>query len=177
MKPYENTEIPGIKLVIRPTGTGFAQVMISDHSQLAYADIRPSEVPAAALALYEAAGLPQPVILDAPTTLSGKPLTVGTPAAPVEFTDSSSLFASDGRVFLALDPKRDGLTPKEARKLGAALAVHADAAEAEPDPAEVEELAVVLHADRRCCVGGPSDSDRNAARAVLLAGWKREPER
>lgn len=68
------------------------------------------------------------------------------------------------------------LKPGEARQAAAVLMAYADAAEPEPDPAEVRELARVLHA-ADCCGGDPSNDNLKMARAALLAGWKREASR
>lgn len=162
-------EAPGARVIASSYVPGEIAVTVSRE-----------DVPGTALALYEAAGLPEPVILDAPTMLSGAPMTVGVPSTPVPFTDDSSLFASGGRVFLRLDAKRDGFTPDEARKLGAALALHAAAAEGQPGDEAVQELALAIHAancaDGSECNYAPTIDDRNTARAILLAGWKREPQ-
>jgi len=52
----------------------------------------------------------------------------------------------------------------------------ASSAAAEPDPAEVGELAAILHQQTGCgCAGGITDSDRKAARAALLWMKDRRP--
>ena len=112
----------------------------------------PAEVPAAArrinAELHEAAGLPAPLILDR--------------VPESTFTGSIHI---DGRGRILLDPPGP-LSPEGARRFASALAAAAERGEAEPDPAEVEALAEVLHEARERC-GGAGEWDRNAARAIL----------
>lgn len=63
------------------------------------------------------------------------------------------------------------LEPSSARRLAGLLVAYADAAEQEPDPAEVDALAMVLMEG----TGGMGlDGARPLARRILAAGWKRE---
>jgi hypothetical protein len=57
--------------------------------------------------------------------------------------------------------------------LAAAIAVLADQADMEPNPADVEDLARAIHAAKRCS-GDPTEGDREAARTALL--WMRDRE-
>ena len=140
-------------------------------------DLPASEVPAAALALYEAAGLPVPVIL--PRAMP--PL--GGPWRPHE---GAALRATHVRAGNAPGEERVGwggagpykdMTPAKAREMAAALAALADQAEAEPEPGPdaVTELATEIHRAQCNTSPDPCDGCREVARLVLLGGWKREP--
>jgi hypothetical protein len=119
--------------------------------------------------LYEAAGLPVPVILRAPTL----------PPGICHYSDGVKVFADGAEVRLQATESRSAkeywhtkLKPAAARKLAANIAALADFAEAQPDPAEVEELAEAIRTAHHPDSGRPGDGDRTAARAALR--WFRE---
>lgn len=184
MEPYEY-EQPGcdVQMTIGPNVAGEARLYILSGDPAVYIDIRPAAVPAAALALYEAAGLPVPLILSAPER--GGQLVRGphgqeladvrpSPAGSPSNKPGVMLGLHDGSRRVAVR-----LVGDEPLTVAAALVSAMREAEAWPDPAEVEELATAIH--RANCEGGtrclrnPDDGDRSAARLVLLGGWKREP--
>jgi hypothetical protein len=169
MEPYEYDQ-PGCdaQLVIMPTLGGDARVIVNSGHPTVYVDVPASEVPAAALALYEAAGLPEPVILPRPELPEGGKWR---PAEGSRLVLSQQ--GNDVRVeFDITNGASSTMPPAKAREMAAVLAVLADEADAEPDPAEVDRLAALIKAE---------DYDLNypsrceLARSILLAGWKREP--
>lgn len=117
----------------------------------------------------QAKGDPEPIVLErVETAVAGRP--IATPvlnaAWKVEISDRH------GTVILDCGCTRQGYAPGEVRRFAAVLASYADAAEADldPDPAEVEALAVRILAvkDRY------ADADaQRIARAVLAAGYER----
>lgn len=175
MKPYEYTE-PGTEATLRiyPSSQPDARVLIQDGGCPAlYADVPPSEVPSAALALYEAAGLPVPLTVDCPEHTAG-----------IEYAGSSDRYAYTSRVgsmvaigWRAIEPKE--FTPDEALEFAAHIAVNALAAKAdEPDEADVDSLALALHGVK-CeageeCSWSPTIADRENAVAALR--WMRDRE-
>lgn len=170
MIPYEYTE-PGtnVKLQIGPSNAELgedapgARLVIDGP----FVDVEPSDVPAVALALYEAAGLPEPLILSRPERAGG-----------IEHAGRDDRHAytsrSGAKVLVGWRGIKPGeLDPDEALEFAAHIAVNAEAIkQGEPDPGDVEALADVL---RQHCGGGPA-SYLPVARAVLPAGYKREPE-
>jgi hypothetical protein len=129
---------------------GFAAIRTSDVVRLPPAGLAP-----VVAALYAAQGRPEPVILDRPD---------------VSGLDLASAHGFDiGRTkdgVLAFAGARWALT--DARDIAATIAAMADAVISEPDPAEVEELATLLHDTReRGTKGSPGEWDRTAARAAL----------
>lgn len=173
MKPYEYTEAAdGENLRIEPGPHGGAWLIVQNYGASRIIEVDPSAVPAAALALYEAAGLPAPVIL---------PRVMHPLSGPWRLSEGSTLTAScyGKQVRIAFDQVNgpaSAFPPAEARELAAVLVALADQAEAEPDPAEVEELAeairAAIHPDAPRLGLRPTDSDRIAARTALQ--WKRE---
>ena len=110
--------------------------------------------------LYEAAGQPAPIILPRPPEL-------GTASI---FPGGYSVQRDPGAVTILVGSEERSLTPDEARDYAAAIAARAD--EADAGKAGTEALAELLHACRDCCIGGPSETDRQQARAILRAGYK-----
>lgn len=165
MTPYEYTE-PGNEnrlSIWSASRSGEALVRVYDGDTATVA-VPASEVPAAALALYEAAGLPVPVILTRPEYTGG-----------IEHAGRTDRYAYTSRVgprvaigWRSIQPEE--LDPDEALEFAAHIAVNAHAAmRAEPDLAAVDHLADFI--------GGGFDleNSRSLARKILLAGWKREP--
>lgn len=133
-----------------------------------------ADFPALAGALYEAAGLPAPVILERPGIAADGDGETGINVFTVRMEpDLRSIgirYHGANRAIIA---------PGPARKLASVIAAYADAAQAhqdEPDPAEVEELAAVIRAELYPpseSIGlRPSEADRIAARAALR--WFRD---
>ena len=139
----------------------FVAIRTTDPVRLA-----PRTLPRFIAALYAAAGKPEPVILDRPDidpqTCKGVNL-------------FNVWLDRDRNVYVGRGGNDTGLAPSVARLLACLIAAYADAAEREPDPAEVEELATLLHDTRETGVkGGHGEWDVRDARAILRAGYKRE---
>jgi len=105
-------------------------------SKLCGIHVEAADFPALIAALYEAAGLPAPVILERPDADDDSAGLI----PGLRFT------ARDGVVEVERPGGNWQIGPAKVRKFAAALAVLADEAESGPDPAEVEELAYVLRA-------------------------------
>lgn len=126
-----------------------------------------------AAAMHEAAGLPAPVVPERPSPVA---------TALGHYFGGVRVFADGGTVRLQATESHSAkkywhtrLDPAAARKLAAYIAALADAVEGEPDLAEVEELATLLHDTRETGVRGISgDWDRNAARAALR--WMKDKQ-
>ena len=108
-------------------------------------------------ALYEAAGLDVPILLDRPDL-------TGDVSLVRDFTVEAT---EDGEVRIGLDAARRAMPPDAARGLAAVIAARAGEAERAPDPAAVEALAEVILADERTFGGRPDKWAERAARAVL----------
>lgn len=164
MKPYEYNE-PGTDVLLRisPALSGDARVIIDSGKPSVHVDIDPADVPAAVLALYEAAGLPEPVMLER----QGIPQD----GSQVRYGDFT-VKLSDGGVTVAL-PGIEPLPvpPRAALSLASYIATYALLAEAEPDPAAVDALAMVLvEGTGAMGIGGA----RPLARKILLAGYAKQ---
>ena len=168
MEPYQY-EDAGVVLKIGPSLGGAARLRITDtDDQTLYAEVRPQAVPGAALALYEAAGLPAPLILPRPEQ------------TPLLFF-RGDIFT--GRLTSKVTVGLRGIQPEEldpdaALELAAHIAVNAEAVkrDREPDPDEVNRLATVIHRRVQCNTSpDPCGGCLEVARLVLLGGWKREP--
>ena len=116
--------------------------------------------------LYEAAGLPAPVILEPPgATFEGG----------VNRAGRIEVGSLGGRVTVGLyGIQPEEIEPAAARRLAALIAVHADEAQSDPDPAEVQSLADEMCADVRRIGGSPPEEWRIAARAALR--WFRDSQ-
>jgi hypothetical protein len=122
--------------------------------------------------LYEAAGLPAPVILDRPSPI-GAALGCYEGGLRV-FPDGTAVRVQAASAEPCRHYWHTRLEPAAARKVAATIAAIADAIEGEPDPAEVEELAGTIRAAHHPDSGRPGDGDRTAARAALR--WFRDRE-
>lgn len=149
------TFISGGLPVVATGGQGFA--------------VDPLEIPEITRAMYEAAGHKPPAMLGRPETCAnGTPTAIGRVypyrSAKGPLVGFGGEFPGGASVLIK---------PHEARQAAAVLVAYADAAEPEPDPAEVEELTgVLLAADpEETCTRASLEA---LARAALLAGWKRE---
>lgn len=129
-----------------------------------------AELPEFIAALYEAAGLPVPVILERP---KGIPLTGGGLHQWVQVTPSPAMHPPDvpGVTLEVANGVR--LLGDEPLRVAVALIDAMREAENEPVPAEVEELAAVLERSHTMLA---TTSQRDVARAVLRAGWKRQAD-
>lgn len=111
-------------------------------------------------AIWEAAGKPEPVILDRPEATSGGGISR---AGRIEVGRLRDLVTVG---LYGIQPEE--IEPEQARRLAALIAIRAgEAAEDEPDPAEVEELAAAIRRELHPDSGKPAEADRTAARAAL----------
>lgn len=123
-------------------------------------EIWPGDLPRIIEALYRAAGLPAPILLDRPAVSLDE---------GVAFCDGMVGASRYGnRIhFQSLGGKHEA-PHAEVLDAVAKLAAFADLVAAEPDEAEVERLAAVIHAHRfPLGEADPDDSDRDEARAIL----------
>lgn len=136
--------------------------------------IEASEIPGVALgilaALYEAAGLPVPVILEGSRETPGPGGGVRTPAGRVSLRDVPHARK------VTFEPKdtqiEEYFTAGEAMETAAGFARVSTAARAlEPDPAEVDRLAAVLLDIRVRAERAPGQYNRNLAELILAAGY------
>lgn len=139
---------------------GCARVWVSARCGI---HVKAAGFPALIAALYEAAGLPAPVILDRPETTFADGVNR---AGRVEV----------GRLGTQVTVGLYGIQPEEiepavARRLAALIAVRADEAEAEPAPDDVTELAEEIRSDLARTGGRPDEATEIAARAALR--WMR----
>lgn len=145
----------GAQVLVRP-GNGGAVVQVTDPVGLL---VDSGAFPAVVAALYIAAGLPAPVVLERP-----------------ELPGDTTMFRGyavsryNGSLTIGIEAERRNFSPAEARELAAVIAARADEADAkvpEPDPEDVEALRVLL---RREMASDGSTAD--IARALLRAGCK-----
>jgi len=94
--------------------------------------VRAAGFPALIAALYEAAGLVGPVILERPS--------VPQDGARLRFGKFGMRMLDGGIAFSLPGVEVDAVPPGAARELAAHIAAYADAAESEPDAAEAEDL-------------------------------------
>jgi hypothetical protein len=121
-------------------------------------------VPGMASAVHAAAGLPVPLILGRPDIDVRAVRTVA--GYTVGFT------ARDG--IIIRPPGRAGLRPAAARELAAVIAAYAGAAEGEPDPGEVSDLAAVIE-EELACFTGQAEQMSVVAAAAALRWMRRKP--
>lgn len=143
---------------------------VTDGEAVAEVCVKNEDMPGVTAALYEAARFPAPVILERPEISD----------AGIDAFGAAEISRDGGQVVIGCGPPLR-LAPQAARKLAALIAAYADAAEGEPDPAEVGELAEAIRAEIHpgYTVHGlrPSESDRAAARAALRWLKRREAGR
>lgn len=179
MEPFEYTDKDGdLCLKIWPAASGGeAAVTTFDAGESTCAQLPPEKVPAAALALYEATGLPAPVVLPALPVVEAP----GTQERPIVRAGFKAWRDHRGVHLTEVfphehDPERHWTDPADALELAAVIAWLAG--KDEPDPDEVDRLAAAVH--RAQCntsvVPDPCDRCREVARLVLLGGWKRETD-
>ena len=121
-------------------------------------DADPAEV---AVAVFRAHGQPAPVITPRPDVDTSRGQSFG-PCLRLSVEQRRVRLWGDGLGVL------DELEPHAARQLAGLLVAYADAAESEPDPAEVEKLGNLI-AEERGLAGSAE-----LARKILRAGYQRE---
>jgi hypothetical protein len=168
--PYVHRVRPGEFIRVSRSNTGACLVGTSAAESGPGDSVRilPGDVPLTvrqiAEAMHEAVGLPAPLILERPCRAN------------------CDQFRGDGfRTYLAtgnlvgIDGDSDDMSPAAARFLASRLAALADIADGEPDPAEVEELATLLHDAREVGVKvGYGEWDLRSARAALR--WMKDKQ-
>jgi hypothetical protein len=165
MEPYEYMDPDDRKLTIWPRNASastdaLARICDGDEATIT---VKQSAVREITGKLYEACGLPSPVILERPEFNPGRSL---------DRIGDVQVGRLDGKVTVGLyQIQPETLTPAYARELAALIALHADQAEAEPDPEEVDALAEAIRAELytdSSRVGlRPSESDVASARIAL----------
>jgi hypothetical protein len=165
MKHYRYTDDGGDSLIVTSVSGG-------SHAVLSAAEVfvDPLCIPEIAAAMYRACGQVPPVMLARPEL----------PDGPWRSHPGSQLAVSAHGRMVRLEYDQPGghrvsLSPGQARSLAAVIAARADAADMEPDPAEVGDLARVIHA-AACpgCADAPPGEDLAAARTALR--WMRDRE-
>lgn len=117
--------------------------------------LKPGDLAGVAVALFKAAGQAAPVIIPRPDVDTTRSQEVGPWLLAVTRDRGVGLARTDA-------PGR-ALAPYEARRLAGLLVAYADAAEAEPDPGDVERLAVLV-------TGASRMAPEDAARYLLRHG-------
>lgn len=118
------------------------------------------KIPEFAVTLYEAAGLPQPVILPRPPAIGDTTIFLG----------GYSVQRDGNAVTIQAGTEERRLTPAEAREYAAAIAARADEAETAPDPAQVAavtQLAREALRARWVTPEGAGALPEHVARAIL----------
>lgn len=137
---------------------------VTDGDAVADICVSKADLPSVVGALHEAAGLPAPVILERPDN----------PGVFLSLLDGFDFEICSGRVDVTrhATSTRSGvlLEPAVIRGIAAALALLAEDTEREPDPADVDELAMVL-AEGNGAIG--LDGARPLALRILRAGYRR----
>lgn len=151
------TDGDGDKLTIE---AGTRAILLRVASDDAVVAVGRADLPEVAARMYEAAGLPAPVILSRPEIdlQTGKGVNL------------FSVALGDGTVLVSQGSGHGcvPLAPGVARLLAAVIAAYADAAEAsDPDPAEVEALAEKISAEMAHRGGGTGAVFRVAAEVAL----------
>ena len=148
--------------------TGACSLMVTDGDQpdgpTAYLDAL--DIPEVTGKLWEACGQQPPVMLGRPDLDSARDEDGWVSVAGVQLRESAA------GVTVEIPGGMRTLTAAQARQMAAVAVAMADGGDAEPDPAEVDALESALReASGR---HDPGDEMTGIARALLLAGWKRE---
>lgn len=125
-------------------------------------EVTRADLPVIVAKLYEACGLPSPVILELPE--------VGPESVVMARTVRAWLSKAGDGVSIGIDGNSDTLTPDDAERLAAAVtALAARARAGAPDDAEVESLATAIHSATHGAGCGlpPANCNLDAARAAL----------
>jgi hypothetical protein len=123
-------------------------------------EVTPEKIPAITAALYEACGLESPVVVELPEVDTSKPHGIG----------PFRLSLADGGVRVeVVAPAGPVWMPCELRDFAAVAAAYAAAADAEPDPADVEELAAVMRADHPAYLPRTFEDDARTALRWMTA--------
>lgn len=147
----------GFRISVMVAGEGAHSIYLGAglSGMSALCPVRDEDVPTVARellrGLHEAAGLPVPIVLDR----VDKSVFSGRFHVRDRHYPGSVVVDATGPV-----------TFEAARRYAAALAAAVERAESEPDPAEVERLAEVIHEAREHC-GGAGEWDRQSARTIL----------
>jgi hypothetical protein len=163
VKPYAYTDGSGDELVI-------ASPVDCDVAVLSAAEVcvDPLHIPEIAAKMYEACGQQPPVMLGRPDIPESDPW------CPWPGSSLSAIAAGRQVRQMWLNGPSLSMAPAQARQYAAL----ADRADAEPDPADVDDLAAVirheLYPGSERTGLRPSGSDRTAARAALR--WMRDRE-
>jgi len=170
MEPWTYTDGDNGELVISTCNPGEVTVQTQGNASLAV--VIADDLPEVVAKLYEACGLPSPVILERPGVsipAGGDPL----------FCGDLSLRTYEYGIAMGLPGiTAAAVAPGTLRRRAAFMAAYADAAEAEPDPADVGALAKAIRSalcpDSERTGLRPGESDETAARAALR--WMRDRE-
>jgi hypothetical protein len=111
------------------TFAGCARLMVTRTCGI---HVESADFPALIGALYEAAGLPAPVVLERPGVPQG--------TSPLRYGDFGMRMHKGGIAFSLPGVEARAISPAAARELAAHIAAYADEADREPDAAEAEEL-------------------------------------
>jgi hypothetical protein len=160
MEPQVWADEEGDELVFAPSGEAPGRLRLHARRGVGVY-VTAADIPVIAGKAYRALGLPSPVILERPE--------VPQDGSPFRFGDFG-LTMRNGSVAVSLPGvEGEAITPAALRKAAAYLAAYADMAVAQPDPAEVEELAKAIRADRAThdALPLPPEIDKLSARAAL----------
>lgn len=135
---------------------------VTDGEAVAEVCVSAADLPAETAKMRQAAGLPAPVILERPEIdpdawLQSGPVRMG--------------LTGDGEVMVGLGNAQSGAAPSDIRHIAALLCAYADAAEAEPNPADLEALTGLIDAEG---VVPGRDLAGRLARSLLRGGVRME---
>lgn len=174
MNPYRHEDKDSDWLTVAPHAIAPGVAFLKACSK--GVEVYPKNIPAITAALYEAVGVKPPMVLG---SLPG-PDSLGevAPFVTVEPSPAGSPQNLPG-VMLNMDGRQVRLIRDEPLRVAAALVSAMREAEAAPDPAEVEELAAVLHSASHPngCTRGPTSEQVDEARAALRWMDARRSER
>lgn len=166
MKPYTYLSETGAVLRVDFAGHVAMLKVTGKNGGEAWVPVGPLEIPAITSAMYQACGQRPPVILDCPETRDEYR---AMPGSALKVSRNGTLVRVEWDVACGV---ASNLPPGNARQFGAAIIALADEAEAEPDPADVDELAVLLMDALNPGTTGIGGA-RPLARAILAAGYRR----
>ena len=126
-------------------------------------EVTPDAIPAITKALYEACGMELPTAI--------KRQSIPQDGSPIRYGDFQVKLSRGGVTVSLPGIEPCPIPPRAALELAAYIATYAVLAETEPDPAEVEGLATVIHR-ANCesgsdCIRMPDAGDRKAARDAI----------
>lgn len=163
MEPYRHEDADGDAMTISP-GDGEALIVILKQLPVR---VGPPDIDGITRAMHEACGQQPPVILERPD------VQIPRDGSPVRFGDFGfRLYEGDIAVSLPGIVAK-AITPGALRETAAFMAAYADAVEAEPDPADVDDLAAAIMRAHNPGVMG-LDGARPTARTALR--WMKDRE-